>query len=1792
MTDAGSLPPQDKISILYVDDEPQLLEICRLFLERLGEFKVSISTSAREALDRFQIQTYDAIVSDYQMPGMDGIEFLMAVREQFGDIPFILFTGRGREEVVIEAINHGADFYLQKGGDPKAQFVELAHKIRQAVKRRQAEDELILLKTSVDQAYDEVFWLDFKGNILYVNEAACRTTGYSKEELRRMKIFTLDPDFSPEVWAQSVADLRQGKNQFITTRHRRKDGTTIDVEIMASYVKKGDSEYSFAFVHDISERKRAEETIARSKDYLDQIFSSVKAGIVIINSLNHEIEDINPAACEMIGLPKEQIIGDICHKFLCSAETSDYPIPIRNTSVDNIESILNTRDGKKIPIIKYISRINVDGRECFLATFIDNSERIQAEEARQESEIRYQELADLLPQIVFETDMDLRITYANRHARILLGLTDEDLNTEINVFSLIDPAQHEEVRDSVQKIINGVPFEPKEYTALRKDGNIFPVIIYSSPIYRDKILTGFRGVVVDISARKKMEHDLRESEEKFRGIAERTSDLILIIDKDKSISYASPSSGLITGYDSEELIGKTLDLAAKVFSACLHEFMNVVEITMNGLPAKDIGLQIRKKDGTTAFVDINTIPVFHDDVFSGVQVLIRDSTERRRVEMTLCESEEKFRTIFENSPYPIAINSLPDNKFLAVNSAFKTISGYTEAEILGKDPMEMGLLNIKEGFKLISRRLISGKIENVPLALTAKEGRRVHVLFSTLPVTINNKPATMTVTTEITKMKRIEEELIRKNNELNAAYEELTAIEEELRQKYDQLSEKEQALRESSETLQAVVEQSNEGIIIVDLTGKLLYSNRRAAEIFDSDEDLDTTGKINIMNFLTQDLQQNTFNVFSEISHVLDRCLVTYKIITLAGKEKWIDCIGRNITIKESPAMLLSFRDTTERTKAEKELRDSEFKFLTIFKSNPVPLTLVSTTEGIFTDVNDAFLRSTGYILTEVVGKKPWEMGIFADDEEYARLAAEIQEKHFVHGMELKCRNKAGEIRTCRFSSSVILIDEKPQILSTIEDITESRQITDRIRESEERYRLILKNANEAIMVNELTPRGPGKFIDANESACRILGMTYEELQNVSLIDLDTPEMKKRAPEIIREIKQNQHSVFQTNYLTKDNREKIIDISVSLFDLKGSQTMLSVVRDITDQKASESALNALVSGMVGTTGRESLDNITESISEWLGADCIMIGELTPDQEYVRVLSMILDGKKIQDYSYTLKGTPCENTLKKGFCIYPDNVAGLFPESRDLQEFNIQGYVGTVLRNSEGQALGILSILTRNPLNLPHSAREINDIIAAKASAEIERMKALRALSESEEKFRALVEHSLDGTLILDPQGNILFANNAAVKIIDAKNPEDIIGIKNVMEFIAPDSQDDAIRDFNKVAQGVDGYIAQYKILTVDHEKKWVESIGKSIVFQSAGSILISIRDITDRKRAEKVLQITSNELQQIFRNMINAFVVWESIFDEEGKYVSFRFGKFNDAYARIFKLNYRDVRGKDVFEVWPENELSWVEVYGCVALTGIPQVFDMYHEPTKGWYHCNAYRPTDSSDRICAIFEDITERRLMDEALRQAYKKLNLLSSITRHDILNKISVIFVYLGLAEMEYANPALKEYLRVIKTSTDEIQSQIEFTRVYQDLGSQEPQWFLLDAVMPRSFFPVSVTLTTNLQGISIFADPMLERVFFNLLDNSIRHGQWVSEIRVSTYESENNLIVVWEDNGIGINEEEKECIFEHGFGRNTGFGMFLVREVLSLNGISIRETGVPGKGARFEITVPKSGWRTKE
>ncbi|OPY36344.1 MAG: sensory histidine kinase AtoS [Methanoregula sp. PtaU1.Bin006] len=248
----------------------------------------------------------------------------------------------------------------------------------------------------------------------------------------------------------------------------------------------------------------------------------------------------------------------------------------------------------------------------------------------------------------------------------------------------------------------------------------------------------------------------------------------------------------------------------------------------------------------------------------------------------------------------------------------------------------------------------------------------------------------------------------------------------------------------------------------------------------------------------------------------------------------------------------------------------------------------------------------------------------------------------------------------------------------------------------------------------------------------------------------------------------------------------------------------------------------------------------------------------------------------------------------------------------------------------------------------------------------------------------------------------------------------------------------------------------------------------------------------------------------------------------------------------------------------------------------------------------------DNQPAILAIVRDITERKILEsemehhtaelhrfsQTLQQVNNKLNLMNRITRHDILNQLTAIVGYLDLMKEQVTDPGLQDYIAIELRAAKNIEDQIMFTKDYQDIGSQSPRWFDLRSVIRSAAEKLTlspVTLSVDTGPAQIYADPMFEKVFYTLFENTIRHGQNVTAITISAAEKDSRLVILYEDNGGGVPAGHKEDIFDRKYFRHTGFGLLLCRTILGITGIIIRETGEPEKGVRFEILVPADAYR---
>lgn len=209
---------------------------------------------------------------------------------------------------------------------------------------------------------------------------------------------------------------------------------------------------------------------------------------------------------------------------------------------------------------------------------------------------------------------------------------------------------------------------------------------------------------------------------------------------------------------------------------------------------------------------------------------------------------------------------------------------------------------------------------------------------------------------------------------------------------------------------------------------------------------------------------------------------------------------------------------------------------------------------------------------------------------------------------------------------------------------------------------------------------------------------------------------------------------------------------------------------------------------------------------------------------------------------------------------------------------------------------------------------------------------------------------------------------------------------------------------------------------------------------------------------------------------------------------------------------------------------------------------------------------------------------------------VKLLSSITRHDIANQCQAVSGYAQLLLVKLKEKYSEQdkeivFLNKIIAASKKINSQIAFWREYEMKGGMS--WNSLEQICRncKNFIPdeIEIKIGEGMEKIIICADPLILKVFENLIGNTAMHGGHASEINLSFKEENNNLVIIYEDNGVGVVPEEKERIFEEGFGKNTGLGMFLSRQILLMNGMTISETGEYGKGARFEIVVPQNAYR---
>jgi PAS domain S-box-containing protein len=629
------------IRVLHVDDELGLLKVAKQCLELQGPFQVDTTGSVEEALNKLKEREYDAVVSDYVMPGKDGIDFLKELRDAGNDIPFIMFTGKGKEEIAIRALNLGADGYFCKIGSPETVYGELAHSICQMV-----------------------------------------------------------------------------------------------------------------------ESKKAEEALRTNESYLRAILDSMFTGLIVIDEKTHKIVDANFHALETIDAPREDVIGRICHKFICPAEEGKCPITDLGQTVDRSERVLLRADGQRIPILKTVTTIIRRGRKYLIESFVDITERKKTEEVLQKSEEKYAKLFDGAMDAIFVTDAETGILVdCNRAASELVCRERSELI-----------GKHQRILHLPEEIKGGFNASFKQHLKERegqvletrvitKNGEIKDVAIKAN-LFELQGRKMLQGIFRDITESKKAKESLRACGERFEKLFESQMVGVMISDSEGKVSSANPTAAKTLGYSSpKELVG--LVVADLLVDHKQRE--TLFEQLMGEGFVRNFEIALKRKDDAQVCVRANVM-LYKDekgDVLR-TECVFTEFSEHERVKEELKDLREKMDVLFEHAPDAYYLNDLR-GKFIAGNKAAEEMTGYSKTELIGKSFLNLKLLTrsqIPKAAKLLAMNALGKPTGPDEFTLNRKDGTQVQVEIRTFPSKIKNRALVLGIARDVTERNRNEKMII------------------------------------------------------------------------------------------------------------------------------------------------------------------------------------------------------------------------------------------------------------------------------------------------------------------------------------------------------------------------------------------------------------------------------------------------------------------------------------------------------------------------------------------------------------------------------------------------------------------------------------------------------------------------------------------------------------------------------------------------------------------------------------------------------------------------------------------------------------------------------------------------------------------------------------------------------------------------------------------------------------------------------------------------------------------------
>ena len=466
--------------------------------------------------------------------------------------------------------------------------------------------------------------------------------------------------------------------------------------------------------------------------------------------------------------------------------------------------------------------------------------------------------------------------------------------------------------------------------------------------------------------------------------------------------------------------------------------------------------------------------------------------------------------------------------------------------------------------------------------------------------------------------------------------------------------------------------------------------------------------------------------------------------------------------------------------------------------------------------------------------------------------------------------------------------------------------------------------------------------------------------------------------------------------------------------------------------------------------------------------------------------------------------------------------------------------------------------------------------------------AENALRENEEALSSMLNAVTEAALMMNSEGIILAANETVARRFGRKYAADLIG-QRALDLLPADlqkSRQQKIQEVIRTGQPVHFEDSRNNRI-IDQTIYPVRAMDGTV-----DRLAIFGIDITERKQAEAQIQNSRQLLQTIIDN--SQILIYAK--DLEGYFIM-----ASESLAELFGQPRDQLLGKTSHDFLPK---AIADQHRADDLEVMARKSPLHFEEIIGTkdgihtYLTTKFPLTDIDGEIyaiCGASIDITGRKQADDSLLKINQKLNVISQLTRKNLTNQIFILNSYLDLAKNQLAGQDhIIETIQKCITAIRSVNKIIEYSKDYQDMGAQPPKWQNVNMTMLFGLSHISIgniQHSLETENLEIFADSLLEKVCQRLFENSMKHGDHVTCIHVWYTITPEGATIFFEDNGIGIPPGRKEQIFlRSGGGTHTSMrSLVFVREILDITGITITETGEPGKGARFEMKVPKGAYR---